>query len=163
MNLKIGKLIFRKKLDALDNEICHGNDHLNQLLLDEYESIKTELKDIYEKKGKEAMFRSKARWIEKGEKPTNYFFNLEKRNFEEKVIAQLKLENGENTSDRKQINQEIESFYSDLLETKLSDSLSTNFRENFFAFVENLYIPKLSCEESMSLESDLTLGEIKTF
>ena len=87
--------------------------------------------------------------------------NLEKRNFEEKVIAQLKLENGEITSDRKQINQEIESFYSDLLETKLSDSLSTNFRENFFAFVENLYIPKLSCEESMSLESDLTLGEIK--
>ena len=27
--------------------------------------------------------------------PTNYFFNLEKRNFEKKVIAQLKLENGE--------------------------------------------------------------------
>ena len=75
--------------------------------------------------------------------------------------TQLKLENGEITSDWKQINQEIQSFYSDLLETKLTDSLSTNFRENFFAFVENLNIPKLSCEESMSLESDLTLGEIK--
>jgi len=40
------------KLDALDNEICHGNNHFNQPLLDEYESIKTELKDIYEKKAK---------------------------------------------------------------------------------------------------------------
>jgi len=98
------------KLDALDNEICRGNNHFNQQLLDEYESIKTELKDIYEKKGKEAMFRSKARWIEKGEKPTNYFFNLEKRNFEKRVILQLKLENGEIISDMKQINQEIELF-----------------------------------------------------
>ena len=77
------------KLDAFDNEICYGNNHFNQPLLDEYKSIKTELKDIYKKKGKEAMFRSKARWIEKGEKPTNYFFNLERRNFEKRVIAQL--------------------------------------------------------------------------
>ena len=38
------------KLDALDNDICHRNNHFNQPLLDEYESIKTELKDIYEKK-----------------------------------------------------------------------------------------------------------------
>ena len=61
----------------------------------------------------------------------------------------------------KQINLEIESFYSDLLETKSAGLLSTNFTENFFAFVENVDIPKLSFEESMSLESDLTLGEIK--
>jgi len=107
------------------------------------------------------MFHSKARWIEKGEKPTNYFFNLEKRNFEKRVIAQLKLENGKIISDMKQINQEIELFYSDLLETKSSSFLSTNFRENFFAFVEDLDIPKLSFEESVSLESDLTLDELK--
>ena len=107
------------------------------------------------------MFRSKARWIEKGEKPTNYFFNLEKRNLEKKVITQLKLENGDITLEMKQINLEIKSFYSDLLETKSAGLLSTNFRENFFAFVENVDIPKLSFEESMSLESDLTLGEIK--
>ena len=43
---------------------------------------------------------------------TDYFFNLEKRNFEKKVVAQLKLENGEIISDMKQINLEIESFYS---------------------------------------------------
>ena len=64
------------------------------------------------------MFRSKTRWIEKGEKPTHYFFNLEKRNLEKKVITQLKLENGDITLEMKQINQEIKSFYSDLLETK---------------------------------------------
>ena len=93
------------------------------------------------------MFRLKARRIEKGEKPTNYFFNLEKRNSEKRVIAQLKLENGKIISDMKQINQEKELFYGDLLETKSSGFLSTNFRDNFFAFVEDLDIPKLSFEE----------------
>ena len=51
----------------------------------------------------------------------------------------------------KQINLEIESFYSDLLETKSAGLLFTNFTENFFAFVDNVDIPKLSFEESMSL------------
>ena len=52
-------------------------------------------------------------------------------------------------------------FYSDLLETKLSDSHPTNFGENFNTFVENLVIPKLSVEQSMALEVELTLDEIK--
>ena len=94
-------------------QICHGNDSFNQILLDENDSINIEFKELYEKLG-EAMFRSKVRRIEKGEKATNYFFNLEKRNYEKKVIAQLKLENGEIISDIKQINKEIESFYSNL-------------------------------------------------
>ena len=67
-------------------QICHGNDSFNQIQLDENEFINIEFKELYEKLG-EAMFRSKARWIERGEKATNYFFNLEKRNYEKKVIA----------------------------------------------------------------------------
>ena len=73
--------VLQGKLDELDNRICQGNGDLNQPLLDEYDATKKELKEIYDNKAREAMFRSKARWIEKGEKPTNYFFNLEKRNF----------------------------------------------------------------------------------
>jgi len=40
--------------------------------------VKEELKKIYENRGKEAIFRSKLKWFEQGEKPTKYFFNLEK-------------------------------------------------------------------------------------
>ena len=69
--------------------------------------------------------------------------------------------NGEIVSDMKQINKEIESFYSDLLETKLSDSHLTDFGENFNTFEENLVIPKLSVEQSMALEVELALDEIK--
>ena len=134
-------------------QICHGNDSFNQILLDENESINIEFKELYEKL-EEAMFRSKARWIEKGEKRTNYFFNLEKRNYEKKVIAQLKLENGEIISDIKQINKEIESFYSNLLASNSSNPI--NFNEEFNAFVADLQIPQLTLEESSALESNLT-------
>jgi len=41
-------------------------------------------KSIYEEKGKQAMFRAKCRWIENGERPTKYFFNLEKSNYNNK-------------------------------------------------------------------------------
>ena len=41
------------------------------------------------------MFRSRTRWIENGEKPTKYFFNLEKQNSEKKIITQLKTTDGE--------------------------------------------------------------------
>jgi len=139
-------------------QICHGNDPFNQILLDENESINIEFKELYEKL-EEAMFRSKARWIEKGEKATNYFFNVEKRNYEKKVIAQLKLENGEIISDIKQINKEIESFYSNLLETNSSNPI--DFNEEFNAFVADLQIPQLTPEESSALESNLTPLEQK--
>ena len=83
-------------------------------------------------------------------KPTNYSFNLEKQNSKKKAIAELKLENGKLhvkvISDMKQINQETELCHSDLLETKKIIWLSFhNFKENFFAFVEDLHvdIPKL--------------------
>ena len=135
-------------------QICLRNDSFNQILLDENEFINIEFKELYEKLG-EAMFRSKARWIERGEKATNYFFNLEKRNYEKKVIAQLKLENGEIISDIKQINEEIESFHSNLLETNSSNH-PIDFNEEFNAFVADLQIPQLTPEESSALESNLT-------
>ena len=43
-----------------------------------------------------------------GEKPTRYFCNLEKRNYEEKVILQLKTRSDEIITDIKEINKEID-------------------------------------------------------
>ena len=61
------------------------------------------------------MFRSKMKWIEQGEKPTKYFFNLEKSHYEKKkLIRELKLENDEITSNPTLINKEIESFYANI-------------------------------------------------
>ena len=128
--------------------------------MDRYEDAKNELKEINDCKGKEAIFRSKMRWIEKGEKPTKYFFNLEKLNYEKKVITQLKDETGKIISDLNLINKEIEDFYCDLLTSKLSQSQQTEFHDNFNTFTCNLEPPKLTIEEQISQEYDLSLEEL---
>lgn len=60
------------------------------------------------------MFRSKMKWFELGEKPTKYFFKLEKNNYEKKLIREVELENGEIISDPVQINKEIGDFYQNM-------------------------------------------------
>lgn len=44
-------------------------------------------------KGREIMFCFKFCWIEQGEKLIKYFFNLEKKKYEKKLIKELKIEN----------------------------------------------------------------------
>ena len=62
--------------------------------LDQYEELKNELQKLYQDEGEGAKFRSKSIWIEHGERPTKYFFNLEKRNYKRRVITKLEDGNG---------------------------------------------------------------------
>ena len=79
----------------------------------EYEILKKELQGISEANGRGAIFRSKVRGIQRGEKPTKYFFNLEKRNYmcDKKIVSQLYNGEEELLSDFKKINKEIELLY----------------------------------------------------
>ena len=65
------------RLQALDEFICN-NFHASDIdrVLNEVDDLKTKLQTIYTKKGNAAIFRSKCRWVEKGERPTKYFFFL---------------------------------------------------------------------------------------
>ena len=94
----------KEKLDELDKIIC-SSSNLNQIssTLDQYEKYKKELQDLYEQKGKGAIFRSKCRWVEQGERATKYFFNLEKRNYNRKTLNEIKIENEEVITDGDQI------------------------------------------------------------
>ena len=106
------------------------------------------------------MFRSKVRWIEDGEKPTKYFFNTEKRNYERKVITKLKVNGGEIITDFRRVNQEIEEFYKTLLSTKEEPGDDDNSDKLFQDFVKNLNFPKLSDEEHQDLEYDISKEEL---
>ena len=58
--------------DAFINNSNEGDGNLETKLTLQ-EQLKKELQYIYEKKGEGALFRSKLRWTEQGEKPTRYF------------------------------------------------------------------------------------------
>ena len=96
---------------------------------------------MYDSKGKEAMFRSKARWFEQGEKPTKYFFNLEKRNYNRKIVKELKDEDDQILTNFKEINQRIEGHFSKILSSKIVENENIQ-RANFNQFVKDVEIPR---------------------
>ena len=65
---------------------------------------------------KAAIFRSKCRWVEEGEKATKNFFNLEKRNYNRKTINEIILENDETAPDETQILSMIQRYYSNFVQ-----------------------------------------------
>ena len=81
--------------------------------------------------------RSKELWVEQGEKPTKYVFNLEKMKQQEKEMTELKSHSDELLSDSKDIRKEMNDFYQDYflrrrliwkLKTGLQDLLKTGFQ-----------------------------------
>ena len=128
--------------------------------MEKYEAAKQELKHIHEVRGREAMMK----WFELGEKPTKFFFNLEKNNYEKKLIREVELENGEIISDPVQVNKEIRNFYQTMYTSKINGNNCTSAYEHnqkIDGFTEGLNIPQLNVEEQESLEKDLTIEELK--
>ena len=65
----------KQQLDEMDKMICSSRNLVNiDGILKQYDDLKKEFHYQYESKGKAAIFRSKCRWVEEGEKATKYFF-----------------------------------------------------------------------------------------
>ena len=130
--------------------------------MNNYELAKKELKDLYDPKGKEAMFRSKERWFEQGEKPTKYFFNLEKlkRNYDRTIVMELKDENDQILTNFKKVNKRIEDHFSKILNSKIVYHENVQ-RVNFNKFAKDVVITRLTNEDQIEMENDLTMEEIK--
>ena len=63
------------------------------------EDVKRKIKKITEQREKGTQIRSKARWIEEGEKPTRFFYNLEKQRQPKNTITKLETDNKIHTTD----------------------------------------------------------------
>ena len=122
-------------------------------VLNEYDNLKAELQSIYEKKGRSAIFRSKYRWVEESERPTKYFFNLEKKKYNKKNITELHGEDGTTSKDEGQILDSIEKYYSQLYK-----SLNNFEQKDFDSFIEPLTISKLTIEDRENGRSSLLGG-----
>ena len=150
--------VLQKELQELDSKICNGH-FFDQDILEKFEAAKEELKRLHELKGKEAMFRSKMKWVEQGEKPTKYFYNLEKTDYEKKLVREVKLETEDNPA---QVNKEIEAFYRKMYTAEKNDNMDNHeYEHKFNDFIEDLNIPQLNDEEQSFPEKDLTINELK--
>ena len=87
--------------------------------LKKYDVLKKELQELYEAKGEAAKLRAKCAWLEKGVRPTKYCFNLEKRNYNKKVIFELEDEANNIITSDNVILLQIENYYSNLYSSNI--------------------------------------------
>lgn len=151
---------FRKKqTDKNEQEIIRKiksiEENLTESQQDELDQLKSDLEKLRHEKMKGYVIRSRAQWIEEGEKPTKFFCNLENQNFASKTMYKLKKDNGDIIYDQSQILEETKNFYSSLYKNK-DDEIQNVDMEIYLA---DFIVPKLSQEEALSLEGYLTLSE----
>ena len=79
----------------------------SETLVSQLERLEAELNKILDFETKGLMIRSRARWMEDGEKSSKYFCNLEKRSNEKKCIYKVKKDNGNVVSNQSHIMEEI--------------------------------------------------------
>ena len=65
------------KLESKEQDLINSN--FNHNIRIERDNLADTLHNIVEEQKEGAKIRSRARWIEDGEKPTKYFYNLEKK------------------------------------------------------------------------------------
>ncbi len=108
---------YESKLDQDDNykDIC--------------DTIRKEIEQIEEEKLRGNIIRSRAQWIEEGEKCSKYFMQLENRNYKSKCITALLNENNHIIDKQEDILKECRSFYKNLY-TEQNDR--RNFEDSTF-------------------------------
>jgi len=99
--------------------------------------------------------RSRAEWMEKGEKNNKYFLNLEKSNKAKSTVRCVLTKEGTERFDEGSILNEIKEFYVSLYSPK---AVELNSPKSLM-FLDNNNVPKLSSEDQNSCEGELAYDE----
>ena len=142
-----------KKEHDLINEISklEENEELNKQIIGEKVN---ELNEIRDNKLQGLMVRSRAIWLDKGEKVTKYFCNLENRNYISKLMPNLFKDDGSKTVSQTEIVNQTKKFYSKLYAEKETTDINLNeyFKDKTFTKLDedqkHLIEGKIEIEEA---------------
>ena len=146
--------MLENKIKELEQELTEKYIHTSYL---NYVQCKSEWENILMIKSNGIKLRSKAKWIEDGEKNTKYFLNLEKRNYNSKYIKKLINSQGEELTDVKSIINEQSEFYQKLYSTHLNDNSKTKEISN--EFLDSEHIPKLNNADQELCDQELSIHD----
>lgn len=146
----------KKNLEKdLLNKITLLESNLNETRTEELDILKTELYELRQEKLKGNLIRSRAIYMDKGERPTKYFCGLEKHNYTTKAIQHLQKGDGTILHDQELILKETELFYKNLYASRETDLEEIDLNE----YVGN-NMKTITDEQANKLEGFLTLQEI---
>ena len=123
--------------------------------LAEYEDVKRALDDIKESRGRTAILRSQSKWIEEGERSSNYFLRLEKVRLGQSTVHTIQTDSGDFVRDNKQILAACVTHFKSLYSSQCRKGRS------FDKFAPDENAPRLSEEERNSCEGPVTKQECK--
>ena len=121
----------------------------------EIKKISLQLDDLYLNLARGAFVRSRAKWLEEGEKNSTYFFALEKRNGQRKMLNCLNI-NGKICNDATQISSHVYNFYKELYTSNFNGCTA----EVFINKIER-YIPTIDDSYMSFCDTDITKTEIR--
>ena len=148
------KRMENSKVSKLESEIALLEKNDPALHFETIKLKQEELKIIREKRLQGTLIRSRARWVEHGEKPSSYYCNLENRHYVSKRMVSVINDSGEELTDFSLINKEVTHFYTQLYKTREDVLLDINVND-----ILNNDTPKLSDEEANTLEGSITVPE----
>ena len=148
------ELEIARQLTVLEQEL----NHENKTGIEKYYELKKEWESIESDKTNGIIIRSKAKFVEEGEKSTQYFLNLEKRNSEIKHMKAIINSNGTLINNPNSILNEQASFYCKLYSS--NKTMSEDIKNLEHTFLANEEIPKLEEEQRTELEEPLTIIEL---
>ena len=146
------KCSFENKLNELDEVIKTNTDNDVHLLVEKRNRLKSDLDILLANDAIGYQIRSKAEWVEKGEKNTAYFLNLEKYRQSKNAIFKLTKSDGKQVDSEENIITEIGNYYQKLYSSKNVPAEEIN---TYFESLDSVNIRKLNNFESNSCEGDI--------
>ena len=151
----------KKSENSLEKDLI---DKINVLERDEtvvnsteqIDTFKTELQNLREKRMKGSFIRSRVQWLQLGEKPSQYFCSLEQKNYLDKTIRKIMLDNGDIITEQAQILATIKEYYAKLFQSK--DSELENYQLS--QVIDLSQICKLTNSQAQQLEGPITMTEL---
>ena len=147
----------QKQLISLEDSVA-----LNPMDMNKWECIskvKSEIEAIEMEKAKGAQIRSRIKYIEEGEKNTQFFLNLEKGRGKYNTITKLKTPQGDNITDEHELLEEIKDKY----KTRYNKSDLTYIRvsELMDNYTIDLNLPSLNDEEKAFCDRTVSEEEVR--
>lgn len=145
--------MLENKIKKLDEKLLELDDcDQRNLIKKSVKRTREFLENEYAEKAAKAIFRSKSKYYNEGEKNSKYFFNLERRNFEAKVIKSLKTKDENIIRDPKSILRAQARHFKNLYSHDESQDRPLPFHNH----TEH----KLNDEDALATNAEISLDEI---
>jgi len=107
--------------------------------------LESQLSSLISKETEGVKIRSRAQWFEEGEKPTRYFFRLEKKRAEANTFESLLDSNGFAKTSPKDLENVLVLFYKNLqIQTQIIDDLESSLSRIMSVNCARGYLPKMN-------------------